>query len=355
MDRGRIVRRPPVDEPSRLRYLPAMPPKRPIDLSVKMLLVVGVFFALVWGATMAIVQAAGGDVLWTPIAITVVFVGLQYLLSPAIVGWTMRVRYVSPDEEPRLHEIVRELAEAARIPMPRVGVSELEIPNAFAFGRWRSDGRVVVTRPLLGLLDERELRAVLGHEIMHLRNRDVAVITFLSLLPNVFYYLFRIGIRMRGRNNPGPLIALVSILVYFALQLLVLYASRIREYAADEGSVKLGNPPHWMASALYKLVYGAARLPPEELKAAAGFKAFFASDPSRAQGEVQSLADLDLDRSGTIDPAELDALHKGRVRVSAGARIVELLGTHPNMLKRVQRLAELQARGAFRVQAPYAP
>jgi heat shock protein HtpX len=318
-----------------------------------MMLLVGVFFAIVWTAAWAIADAAGGDALLTPIVITLVIVGLQYLLSPKIVGWTMRVRYVTPDEQPKLHEIVRELAEGARIPMPRVGISGLEIPNAFAFGRWKSDGRVVVTEPLLRLLDENELRAVLGHEIMHLRNRDVAVITFLSLMPNIFYFLFRIGIRMRGRNNPGPLIALVAIVVYFVLQLFVLLASRIREYAADEGSVKLGNPPHWMASALYKLVYGAARLPKEDLQAAAGFKAFFASDPSHAQNEIQTLADLDLDRSGTIEPAELDALRRSKTVPTGSALALEVLSTHPNMLKRIRRLADLQAQGAFRVSSPH--
>ena len=123
---------------------------------------------------------------------TVVIVALQYLLGPAIVGWTMKVKYVSPDEQPELHRLVQELATAARIPVPRVGVSGLPIPNAFAFGRWRKDGRVVVTEKLMKMLDRNELRAVLGHEIMHLRNRDVAVITFLSLLPNI-YFLLRIG------------------------------------------------------------------------------------------------------------------------------------------------------------------
>ena len=328
-------------------------PKRPVGLSVKMMLLVGVFFAIVWSAAWAIADAAGGDALLIPIVVTLVFVGLQYLLAPKIIAWTMRVRYVTPDEQPRLHEIVRELAEGARIPMPRVGISSLEIPNAFAFGRWKTDGRVVVTEPLLRLLDENELRAVLGHEIMHLRNRDVAVITFLSLMPNIFYYLFRIGIRMRGRNSPGPLLALGSIIVYFALILLVWYASRIREYAADEGSVKLGNPPHWMASALYKLVYGAARLPKEELQAAAGFKAFFASDPSHAQKEIQTLADLDLDRSGTIEPAELDSLRRSNAAPTGSALALELISTHPNMLKRIRRLADLQAQGAFRVSSPH--
>jgi len=329
-----------------------MSPKRPIGLAVKMFLVVGVFFLIVWSAMLAIVRALGGDAVVAPIVLTVVLVGLQYLLGPAIVGWTMRVRYVSRDEQPKLHELVREMAEAARIPMPRVGVSALPIPNAFAFGRWQRDARVVVTEPLLKLLTEHELRAVLGHEIMHIRHRDVAVITFLSMLPNVFYYLFWFGGGSRGRNQ-NPWLSAGALVVWFALQLLVLYASRIREYAADEGAVKLGNPPHWMASALYKLVYGSARVPKEALANAAGYKAFFASDPSHAAKEIGSLVELDLDKSGTIEPEELDALRRSKAKPTGGAMAVEVLSTHPDMLKRIRRLAELQEQGAFRVGTPH--
>jgi heat shock protein HtpX len=170
------------------------------------------------------------------------------------------------------------------------------------------------------------------------------------MLPNVFYYLFWYG--GRGRNS-NPLLAAGSLVVYFVLQLLVLYASRIREYAADEGAVKLGNPPHWMASALYKLVYGAARVPKESMADAAGYKAFFASDPSHAAKEIGSLAELDLDRSGTIEPEELDALRRSKTKPTGGATAVEVLSTHPDMLKRIRRLAELQEQGAFRVGTPH--
>ncbi len=318
-----------------------------------MLVIVGIFFAIAWSAAYGIARLVGGDLIVTPIVIAVVFAVVQYLLAPAIVKWTMGVRYVGRDEEPALHAMVEGSAAAAGIPKPKVGISEMGIPNAFAFGRWRGDGRVCVTRPLMDLLSPEELRAVVGHEIAHIRNRDVMIVTFLSVLPNIFYYIFRISLRMRGRNSPGPLIAIVAIAAYFLLQLLVLYVSRIREYGADEGAVRLGNQPSRLASALYKLVYGSARLEPQEIQSASGFKAFFASDPSRAADEIRSLQDVDVDRSGTIEPHELDRLRTGKVRYRTASRAVELLRTHPDMVKRIRRLADLQAAGTFRVRAPH--
>ncbi len=324
-----------------------MPGRTPFGLTVRMLLVTGIFFALVWLATMVVVRAAGGDAVVVPLVVSVVFLFLQYMISPWIVAVSMGVRYVEPEEEPEQHALVGELAAKAGIPKPRVGVSELGVPNAFAFGRWRGDGRVCVTRALRELLTPAEMRAVLGHEVMHIRNRDMMVMTLMSLFPNLFFYLFRIGLSMRGRrNNPGPLIALFSILVYFVLQLLVLFVSRIREDGADAGAVRLGTPPHHLASALFKLVYGSARLDAEAIKGTSGFKAFFASDPSRAYSEIQDLAQLDRDHSGTIEAGELEALRRSALRPGGAARLVELLSTHPNMVKRIRRLSEMQAGAA---------
>ena len=97
--------------------------------------------------------------------IAVIILGLQYLIGPSMVGWTMRVKWVSEKEEPELHRMVAELARGAGLPKPKVGISQLSIPNAFAFGRTRRDGRVCVTHGIMGLLNKDELRAVLGHEI----------------------------------------------------------------------------------------------------------------------------------------------------------------------------------------------
>jgi len=119
----------------------------------------------------------------------------------------------------------------------------------------------------------------------------------------------------------------------------VLYASRIREYFADRGSVLLGNKPSFLASALYKLVYGSARLDREDFRQVEGIKAFFLNDPTRALNEIKELSQLDLDRSGTIDPYELEALQNKRIKLGFADRLLELLSTHPNMLKRIKQLS----------------
>ena len=112
-----------------------------------------------------------------------------------------------------------------------------------------------------------------------------------------------------------------------------------REYFADRGSIALGNSPASLASALYKLVYGAARIDKEDLRQVEGIKAFFASDPSRAWQEIRELKQLDQDRSGTIDQAELDLVRRKNIRLSAADKFMELLSTHPNMLKRIKQLS----------------
>jgi heat shock protein HtpX len=147
----------------------------------------------------------------------------------------------------------------------------------------------------------------------------------------------------RDRGSAAMLIGIFAIILYFVTNLLVLYASRIREYYADRGAVNLGNKPNDLASALYKLVYGSAKAGKGEIKQIEGYKAFFVNDPSRAIRDFSELKALDKDMSGTIDQHELGAIRDRKVKVSAGDRIMEVLSTHPNMLKRIQQLSKLQA------------
>ncbi len=320
-------------------------------LQTRMWLLMAVMFGILYGVITGIgVWAGGGNYSYVYIVLAFVFLGFQYLLGPAMVGWTMKVKYVSEREEPELHRMVGELAARANLPKPKVGVSQLNIPNAFAFGRTQRDGRVCVTRGILNLLNHDELKAVLGHELSHIRHRDMAIITLLSAIPLVMYWIafsfmfrgaFGGGSRQSG-GNIAILIGLGAMLMYFLTNLLVLYGSRIREYYADRGSVRLGCPPHHLATALYKLTYGNARYRNSaEMKQVEGVKAFFLNDPSRAWYEVRELKQVDRDMNGTIDFDELLELRSKTVRLSTGDKMMELFTTHPNMLKRIKQLSSL--------------
>lgn len=317
-------------------------------LQVRLYLLVGLMFGLLYGLIVGVSFALGYSNFIIYAVLSFVMVGLQYLLGPAMVGWAMKVKYVSEQEAPELHKMVAELARAAGIPKPKVGISKLSIPNAFAFGRFRGDGRVCVTEGILRLLSKDELRAVLGHEISHIKHRDMALITLLSVIPMICWYIaWGLMWARGGRDRNGSYAALIGIgafVLYFVTNLLVLYGSRIREYYADLGSIQIGNAPHHLATALYKLVYGNAKMPKSALKQAEGLKAFFVNDPSRAWNEIKELKQIDLDMSGTIDSNELMALRSKEIRVSTADKLMEIFSTHPNMLKRIKHLSTLTVR-----------
>lgn len=312
-------------------------------LQIKMYLLVAALFGIIYALVSVVGAAMGiGNFLFYGILASAMMLA-QYMLGPKIVEWSMKVEYVSEEDYPELHKMVAELAKKAGVPKPRVGIAKTKLPNAFAFGRWASDSRVCVTEGILDLLDKKELRAVLGHEISHVKNRDVLVITLISVVPMLAWYIaqsFLYGSREKGNTVA---IGALAFAIYFLTNLLVLYASRIREYYADRGSVKIGNDPHCLASALYKLVYGSAKTPKHELKRVEGMKAFFANDPSRAVQELSDLAEIDADKSGHIDEKELKALQHANLRISGADKFMEILSTHPNMVKRIQTLAKMES------------
>ena len=136
---------------------------------------------------------------------------LQYWFGPSLVKRSMNVRPLSEAEAPHIHKMVEELAQEAGVPKPEVGLSEVNIPNAFAYGRTSRSGHIAITRPILGLLDYDELRAVLGHEMGHIKHNDMAVTAAVSVVPMICYYL-ALSFMFSGDNDNGAGI-IIGILV----------------------------------------------------------------------------------------------------------------------------------------------
>ncbi|MBQ2666311.1 zinc metalloprotease HtpX [Methanobrevibacter sp.] len=312
-------------------------------LRLRMILTTIIMFTIVYFLVMLVGWYLGVTSWMLYMGVSLVMVFLQYWFGPSLVKRSMNVRPLSEAEAPHIHQMVQELADAAGVPKPEVGLSEINIPNAFAYGRSSRSGHIAITRPILGLLDRDELRAVLGHEMGHIKHNDMAVTAAVSVIPMICYYI-ALSFMFSGdsRNGGGIIIGILGYVFYLIGQLLVLFISRTREYYADEASVEFGNRPAALVSALYKLSYGAARCDKETIAELNTNRAFFVNDVNNARNDITDFRQIDFDGDGKISDDELRRLVTSGVKISKKNGIMELLSTHPDSLKRVKRLGELE-------------
>jgi len=253
-------------------------------LQARMLLTM-FLLGLVYVVFIGVLLAAGAAAV-SVVAIALVLLLVQLFTSDKIAMATMGVKEVTPAQEPELHGIVERLCVQADLPKPRVCVMETQMPNAFAMGRSRKSTTVCATRGILDLLSPAELEGVMAHELTHVINRDVMVMTLASFFATLAALIAQFALFFGGgfgggygRDNQEEegvmLVLLVSVLVYAISFLLLRALSRYREFAADRGSAVLTGRPSALASALLKISGTMERVPSQDLRKVEGMSAFF--------------------------------------------------------------------------------
>ena len=266
----------------------------------------------------------------------------QWLFAPYIVDAIYRVHPLSESENPQLHQAVASLSQKSGISKPKLMLAQIPLPNAFAYGSPLTGNKVAVTQGLLKNLNEGEVEAVLGHELGHLKHRDVQVMMAISILPALFTYLgymfmFQGQGNRRNESGNGAIIGLVFIAFSWVLNLFTLYLSRLREYYADRHSASVATDGSKnLSSGLAKIVYATqrSRFSQGKKQNLTSFKALFISDPDKADADSAALAALGVTGENLVqqiiskEPTFTD-------------KVIEVLSTHPNIVKRLRALQDL--------------
>jgi heat shock protein HtpX len=243
----------------------------------------------------------------------------QWYFSDKIVLWSSGAKVVTRDQFPKLHDMVERIVARNNLPKPKIAVVNTNMPNAFATGKDRKSSVVAVTTGLMDILDDpEELEGVIAHELTHIRNRDVLVITLASIFATVAWYLMQFGFYGglyggmgygRDRNNGGIMIIVivVAVLVWIISFFIIRAIARYREFSADRGAAQMTGKPVKLANALMKISGNMRRVPTKDLRQVEGLNAFF------------------------IIPA------------ISGSTIGNLFSTHPPVEKRVEKLMEMEA------------
>jgi heat shock protein HtpX len=265
----------------------------------------------------------------------------QWLLAPKLINAMYKTRILTRDENPKLIQVVEDLSRRSGIKTPKLMLSSMPIPNAFAYGSPLTGNHVAVTQKLLNNLNFDEVEAVIGHELGHIKHRDVQVMMFISFLPSLFYIIARstmfsryYGGRDRKNSGSTALLGAASMLIYFLLLIFNLSLSRLREYYADQHSAKI------VQDGANKLSRGLAKITATTTamsrmgvnQSFSGYKALFISDPDRASQDTAQLI-----QTGALKGDDLVRNLMNR-KMTTMEKLGEIFSTHPNIVKRLKAL-----------------
>ncbi len=261
------------------------------------MLVTAFLLGLVYVILIAVLIAAGVGAVTVAVIAGVLFL-IQYFTADKLALGSMGAREVSAQEAPELYGTIERLCIQANLPMPRVAIAQTAMPNAFAVGRSPSTATVCATTGLLELLSQSELEGVLAHELTHIRNRDVMVMTLAGFFASIASFIVQWGFLFSGAfgggddegDGPGFIVViLVSGVVYLVSFVLLQALSRYREFAADRGSAIITGRPSALSSALLKISGQMDQIPQRDLRAASGELAAFYIFPPKAKQAVAAL------------------------------------------------------------------
>ena len=318
-------------------------------LRISMAGTLAIIFGLSTLVFAVILTVAGIGFSLVTIGILVVVLNVaQWLLAPYLIGLIYKVRELKQDEKPELHQMVNDISRKSGISVPKLMLANIPLPNAFAYGSPLSGTRVAVTQGLLDSLDSGEVEAVLGHELGHIKHRDVQVMMVASFLPALFYYIgysmmlsgmFGGGGDRKNSGGNNALIGIAFMAFSWVLTLFTLYLSRLREYYADRHSVSVvENGAEKLSTGLVTIVEESKRggqQKKEDQKNQSSFRALFITDTNRASADS---ADLHAAQIRSKQDLLRDTLSKQPTKVD---KFVEILSTHPNIIKRLKALQEL--------------
>jgi heat shock protein HtpX len=318
-------------------------------LKLSMAATLAAIFGLTTLVFVVILTWAGiGFSLLTIGAFVVVFNIAQWLLSPYLVGLIYKVKEMPQNENLQVHQMVSDLSRKSGISKPKLMLSQIPLPNAFAYGSPLTGSRVAVTQGLLKNLDDGEVEAVIGHELGHLKHRDVQVMMVVSFLPALFYYIgyslmlsgmFGGGGQRKNEGGNNALIGIAFMAFSWVLTLFTLYLSRLREYYADRYSAAIvENGAEKLSTGLVTIVEESKRAgkpSKEQQKSNSSFKALFIANPDRASADS---AELHANRITDKQDLLRETLAKEPTSVD---KFAEILSTHPNIIKRLRALQEI--------------
>jgi heat shock protein HtpX len=304
-----------------------------LRILVTSVLVFGLVAAII-GFILYSTGIAGSGSVFFWLLISLVMVGVQWYFGPNIIKWATGAKELKRENAPELFEIVENLAMKAKLPVPKLYYVNNPSPNAFAFGRTQSDSNIAVHAGLMSALSKEEIEGVLAHEMGHINNRDVTIMTIASVLPVMLYYAVLI-FAPRGRNDSGFSFGnlIGAFVAQFIGQLMVMWLSRQREYFADEFSARLTRNPAGLMNALVKITYS-----PVAAKSTAGagsmVKALYFAEASGTKMNVAEIAGAI--HSGN-EVALAEAIEKEKKKGG-----FELIMTHPLTAKRLENLLRIK-------------